>query len=107
MRTETTVNDTYDFATIDPRRQWMSVGCMAAPAADRPGTVPPLTDGLCMSQSLMTWRGDRNVSWIRGRGHRSVFNTYLMPNDRMTDCGSFGLGRFKASSGHPEFEEES
>jgi hypothetical protein len=49
----------------------------------------------------MTWRGDRNVSWIGGPGHRALFNTYLMPNDPMPDCGSFGLGRFKASSGHP------
>jgi prepilin-type N-terminal cleavage/methylation domain-containing protein len=93
--------DSYDIATIDSRRQWMSVGCMASPASDHPGTTPPLTDSLCMSQTLMTWRGDRNVSWIGGPGHRSVFNTYLMPNDGMTDCGSWGLGRFKASSGHP------
>jgi prepilin-type N-terminal cleavage/methylation domain-containing protein len=92
--------DSYDPATADPRRHWMSVICTAVPATDRPGTNPPLTDAMCLDTYLMTWRGDRNVSWIGGPGHRSVFNTYLMPNDPMSDCGSFGLGRFKASSGH-------
>ena len=56
---------------------------MAGPAADRPGTIPPLTDEVCMMPTPgMTWRGDRAVSWIGGPGHRAVFNTYLMPNDR-------------------------
>ena len=39
--------------------------------------------------------------WLGGPGQRSVFNTYLMPNDPMPDCGAMGLGRYKASSGHP------
>jgi hypothetical protein len=57
---------------------------------------------MCMTPMLgMYWRGDRNLSWIGGPGHRSVFNTYLMPNDPMPDCGSYGLGWFKASSAHP------
>jgi type II secretory pathway pseudopilin PulG len=88
-------------APTDPRRQWMTVSCMTTVNADRPGTVIPLTDALCMSPAGMTWIGDRGASWIGGPGQRSAFNTYLMPNDRMADCGSNGLGRYKASSGHP------
>jgi prepilin-type N-terminal cleavage/methylation domain-containing protein len=93
--------DSYSPATADPRRQWMSVGCMAAPTVGRPGTTPGLNPALCMSMFGMTWRGDRGASWIGGPGHRTLFNSYLMPNDRMLDCGSFGLGWFKASSNHP------
>jgi prepilin-type N-terminal cleavage/methylation domain-containing protein len=85
----------------DPRRQWMTVSCMTALNADKPGTMIPLTDEFCMSPAGMTWIGDRGASWIGGPGQRSAFNTYLMPNDRMADCGSNGLGRYKASSGHP------
>ena len=48
----------------------------------------------------MTWRGDRNASWVGGPGHRTVFNTHLKPNDSMVDCASYGLGWFKASSNH-------
>jgi prepilin-type N-terminal cleavage/methylation domain-containing protein len=93
--------DSYDPAA-DPRRHWLSATCTTAPATDRPGTNPPLTDAVCrMPMYGMTMRGDRNLSWIGGPGHRSVFNTYLMPNDPMIDCGSYGLGRYKASSGHP------
>ena len=74
---------------------------MAVPAANAAGSVPPLTDEMCMmAMPGMYWRGDRNMSWIGGSGSRTVFNTYLMPNDPMPDCGTFGLGRFKASSGH-------
>jgi prepilin-type N-terminal cleavage/methylation domain-containing protein len=95
-------SDSYDPANFDHRRHWMSMACKASPAPDHPGTNPPLTDSLCMLNVFgMTWRGDRNVSWIGGPGHRSVFNTYLMPNDLMLDCGTFGLGRVKAPSGHP------
>src|SRR5262245_13440152 len=90
----------YEVAT-DPRRQWMTVSCMTTPNPDRPGTVAPLTDALCMAPTGMTWVGDRGASWIGGPGQRSAFNTYLMPNDPMADCGSNGLGRYKASSGHP------
>jgi prepilin-type N-terminal cleavage/methylation domain-containing protein/prepilin-type processing-associated H-X9-DG protein len=93
------VND-YEVPT-DPRRQWMSVSCMTNVNADKPGITPPLTDGLCMSPTGMSWVGDRGASWIGGPGQRSVFNTYLMPNDQMADCGANGLGRYKASSGHP------
>jgi len=97
-----TGSDAYLVGAVDPRRHWVSTGCLASPAPDRPGTNPPLTDGMCMSGMLgMTWRGDRNVSWIGGPGHRTVFNTHLMPNDRMLDCGTYGLGWFKASSNHP------
>jgi prepilin-type N-terminal cleavage/methylation domain-containing protein len=97
-----TGTDVYVVGNMDPRRHWMSTGCLASPAADRPGTNPPLTDQLCMATMIgMTWRGDRNVSWIGGPGHRTLFNTYLMPNDAMLDCGSYGLGRFKAASNHP------
>ena len=93
--------DVYNAGAVDPRRHWVSTGCMASPAADRAGTNPPLTDQMCMMTMLGTsWRGDRNVSWIGGPGHRALFNTYLMPNDRMMDCGSWGLGRYKASSNH-------
>jgi hypothetical protein len=57
---------------------------------------------MCMMDMVsMYWRGDRNASWIGGPGHRGLFNTYLMPNDSMPDCASWGLGRFKASSNHP------
>lgn len=93
--------DSYDPNDFDPRRSWMAMGCTTSPAADRPGANPALTDGLCMLTAPgMTWRGDRNLSWIGGPGHRSVFNSYLMPNDAMLDCGTYGIGRFKASSGH-------
>ena len=93
---------TNDFEVpTDPRRQWMTVTCMTALNADRPGTMIPLTDSFCMSPAGMSWVGDRGASWIGGPGQRSTFNTYLMPNDRMPDCGSGGLGRYKASSGHP------
>jgi prepilin-type processing-associated H-X9-DG protein len=90
----------YEVAS-DSRRQWMSVSCMTALNADQPGTMIPLTDAFCMSPAGMTWIGDRGASWIGGPGQRSAFNTYLMPNDRMADCGSNGLGRYKAASGHP------
>jgi hypothetical protein len=97
--------DTYTVDTADTRRQWLSAACLATPLPDRPGTSPPLTDHLCtgtmMNMPLMVWRGDRNASWIGGPGHRSVFNTYHLPNDPRPDCGAWGLGRFKASSGHP------
>jgi plastocyanin/type II secretory pathway pseudopilin PulG len=97
-----TGTDVYSAAAADPRRHWVSTGCLASPAVDRPGTNPPLTDQMCMMPMIgMTWRGDRNVSWIGGPGHRSLLNTYLMPNDQMIDCASYGLGRFKASSNHP------
>jgi prepilin-type N-terminal cleavage/methylation domain-containing protein len=95
-------SDNYDPAQVDRRRHWASVICSTWPAADRPGTTPPLAASMCMMDTFgMTWRGDRAVSWIGGPGHRGVFNTYLMPNDPMIDCGLFGLGWFKASSGHP------
>ena len=97
-----TGHDAYYAADVVPRRQWMSTAGMNPPAKDRPGTVPPLADAMCMTPMMgMYWRGDRNLSWIGGPGHRSVFNTYLMPNDLMLDCGTFGLGRVKAPSGHP------
>src|SRR5262249_19143856 len=90
--------DVYEAGKSDPRRHWLSAGCMAAPAVNQPGTTPPLTDQMCTTPMLgMTWRGDRTASWIGGPGHRSVFNTYLMPNDRMIDMASWGLGWFKAS----------
>jgi plastocyanin/type II secretory pathway pseudopilin PulG len=93
--------DVIDRARVDPRRQWVSTGCMTLPAADRPGTNPPLTDETCMMTMFgMIWRGDRGASWLGGAGQRTLFNTYLMPNDPMTDCGAGGLGRFKASSNH-------
>jgi prepilin-type N-terminal cleavage/methylation domain-containing protein len=96
-----TGDDVYDAAHVDPRRQWMTMSCTASPDPLFPGTIPPLTDSLCMSFAVgMYWRGDRNVSWVGGPGQRSVFNTYMMPNDTMVDCGSYGLGRYKASSGH-------
>jgi type II secretory pathway pseudopilin PulG len=92
--------DTYEGVKAD-RRQWRTSGGMAVPATNAPGSVPPLTDDMCMMDMLgMYWRGDRNMSWIGGSGSRTVFNTYLMPNDTMPDCGTFGLGRYKASSGH-------
>jgi prepilin-type N-terminal cleavage/methylation domain-containing protein len=94
--------DVYVAANVDSRRHWVSTGCLASPAPDRPGTNPALTDQLCMMNMIgMAWRGDRNVSWVGGPGHRTLFNTYLMPNDSMIDCGTWGLGRFKASSNHP------
>src|SRR5205814_1070340 len=65
----------YEVAT-DPRRQWMTVSCMTALNADRPGTMVPLTDAFCMSPVGMTWLGDRGASWIGGPGQRSAFNTY-------------------------------
>ena len=73
-----------------------------SPKSDRPGTDPPITSEICHRVVFgMTMRGDRNVSWLGGPGNRTLFNTYLMPNDPMMDCGTFGLGWFKASSGHP------
>jgi plastocyanin/type II secretory pathway pseudopilin PulG len=94
--------DVYQASRSDPRRFWLSTGCMASPAPDHPGTNPPLNDQMCqMNMVGMTWRGDRNASWIGGPGHRSVFNTYMRPNDPMFDLSSWGLGWFKASSGHP------
>jgi len=91
-----------DYETpTDPRRQWMTVSCMTTLNADRPGTAVPLTDDFCMAPAGMTWLGDRGASWIGGPGQRSTFNAYLMPNDRMPDCGLNGHGRYKASSGHP------
>jgi len=95
----------YEVAS-DPRRQWMTVSCMATlnplnAIPPKPGMSPPLTDDLCMSPTGMTWIGDRGASWIGGPGQRATYNTYLMPNDRMPDCGLNGLGRYKASSGHP------
>ncbi len=92
--------DSYE-VPLDTRRQWMTVSCMTDVYPDRPGTLLPLTDSLCMSPAGMSWRGDRGASWLGGPGQRSVFNTYLMPNDPMPDCGALGLGRYKASSGHP------
>jgi type II secretory pathway pseudopilin PulG len=92
--------DTYESTKAD-RRQWRTLAGMVVPLANAPGSVPPLTDDMCMMDMLgMYWRGDRNMSWIGGSGSRTAFNTYLMPNDPMADCGNFGLGRFKASSGH-------
>jgi prepilin-type processing-associated H-X9-DG protein len=95
--------DAYGEIQPDPRRQWMNVACSVYPNPDRPGTIPPLTDEHCMSMTMpgMIWRGDRGASWIGGPGHRVAFNTYLMPNDAMHDCGAYGIGRFKASSAHP------
>jgi prepilin-type N-terminal cleavage/methylation domain-containing protein len=94
--------DAYTPAEMDPRRHWVTAGCMTAPAPNHPGTNPPLTDQMCMMPMVMMyWRGDRNISWIGGPGHRTLFNTYLMPNDPMPDCASWGLGRFKAASNHP------
>jgi len=85
----------------DPRRQWRTAGHMATLKPNAPGSDPPLTDDMCMMPMMgMYWRGDRNMSWIGGAGHRSVFNTYMMPNDPMPDCATYGVGRFKASSGH-------
>jgi type II secretory pathway pseudopilin PulG len=93
--------DSYTPATADTRRAWMSMSCTITPATDRPGTVPPLTPTACMANAIgMSWRGDRNASWIGGPGHRTLFNTFAMPNDAMTDCGTFGLGWYKASSNH-------
>ena len=44
---------------------------MAVPAANAAGSVPPLTDDMCMMAMLgMYWRGDRNMSWIGGSGSR-------------------------------------
>jgi plastocyanin/type II secretory pathway pseudopilin PulG len=91
----------FEVDKLDPRRHWLSTACMSSPAADRPGTNPPLSEQMCSMSMLMMWRGDRNVSWIGGPGHRSLFNTYLRPNDPMTDLASWGLGWFKASSNHP------
>ena len=94
--------DSYDTTLADTRRYWLSVSCTIWPTADAPGTTPPLTDAQCMmAMTGMTWRGDRAASWLGGPGQRSTFNTTLMPNDPMPDCGTFGLGRFKAASGHP------
>ena len=96
-----TGSDVYLAEAVDTRRHWISTGCLASPAVDRPGTSPPLSDAMCMSGMVgMTWRGDRNSSWIGGPGHRTVFNTHRMPNDAMMDCASFGLGWFRASSNH-------
>jgi plastocyanin/type II secretory pathway pseudopilin PulG len=82
-------------------RPWVSTGCLTALSPTTPGTRPPLSDSLCMStMTSMIWRGDRAASWVGGPGHRSVFNTYRMPNDAMTDCGVSGLGWFKASGPH-------
>jgi type II secretory pathway pseudopilin PulG len=93
--------DSTDRVPVDPKRQWKTAGHMATLQANAPGSVPPLTDDMCMMPMMgMYWRGDRNMSWIGGAGHRSVFNTYMMPNDPMPDCGVYGMGRFKASSGH-------
>jgi prepilin-type N-terminal cleavage/methylation domain-containing protein/prepilin-type processing-associated H-X9-DG protein len=93
--------DSYEL-TADPRRHWMSMICSTMPSPDRPGTDPPLSNAICRQVVFgMTMRGDRNVSWIGGPGHRTLFNTYYMPNDPMMDCGTFGLGWFKATSGHP------
>jgi prepilin-type processing-associated H-X9-DG protein len=96
--------DLYRAGDADPRRAWLSMACMGAPDPNQPGSIPPLTDQCSTTMPMtmpMTWRGDRNASWIGGPGHRSLFNTYLMPNDRMVDVGTFGIGWFKASSGHP------
>jgi prepilin-type N-terminal cleavage/methylation domain-containing protein len=93
--------DAYSPGAANHRRHWLSTGCHAFPNESRPGTTQPLTDDLCMMTFAMTWRGDRGLSWIGGPGHRGLFNTYYMPNDRMIDCGTFGLGWFKASSNHP------
>ena len=87
-------------SAADARRAWVATGCMTA-ISGTPGTNPPLSEAVCMADMPgMTWRGDRNASWVGGPGHRSVFNTYLMPNDRMSDCGNAGLGWYKASSNH-------
>jgi plastocyanin/type II secretory pathway pseudopilin PulG len=97
-----TGNDAYLPGSVDPSRHWVSTGCLSSPDPDRPGTNPPLSDNMCMSGMIgMTWRGDRNVSWVGGPGHRTLFNTHLMPNDRMLDCATYGLGWLKASSNHP------
>jgi plastocyanin/type II secretory pathway pseudopilin PulG len=94
--------DAYRPEAVDPRRHWRTAGCHAAPTAERAGTTPLLTQDLCHSDAVgMYWRGDRNISWIGGPGHRSLFNTYLRPNDSLPDFASFGLGWFKASSNHP------
>jgi prepilin-type N-terminal cleavage/methylation domain-containing protein len=85
----------------DSPRFWMSPSHMVWPNADRVGTTPPFSDATCGTSMLyMDMRGDRGASWVGGPGQRSLFNTYLMPNDPMMDCGTFGLGRFKAASGH-------
>lgn len=93
--------DSYSAETADMRRQWMNAACSTAPNPSSPGTTPPLTDAICSQTLGMTYRGDRNVSWIGGPGHRTLFNTYSMPNDHMGDCGLYGIGRFKAASQHP------
>ena len=94
--------DVYQASDANPRRHWISTGCLASPDLDRPGTNPPLTDQLCMPTMIgMTWRGDRNASWVGGPGHRTVLHTYFMPNENMIHCGSFSLGRFKACTNHP------
>jgi type II secretory pathway pseudopilin PulG len=95
--------DAIDNILPDRRRQWMNVSCTAYPDPNRVGTIPPMTDDMCSMNAMagMLWRGDRGASWIGGPGHRGLFNTYLMPNDSMHDCGTYGLGRFKASSAHP------
>lgn len=93
--------DSMTFTPADPRRQSRATGHMAMPAPNAPGSIPMLSDELCMMDMPgMYWRGDRNMSWVGGSGFRTVFNTYTMPNDPMPDCGTSGLGRFKASSGH-------
>jgi prepilin-type N-terminal cleavage/methylation domain-containing protein len=94
-----TGSDTFVETPDDPRRQWMGTYAIMAPHPERPGSIPPLTDELCMQRCQ--WHGDRARAWIGGQIQNAAFNTYHMPNEEMADCGGWDLGRFKVSSDHP------
>lgn len=85
-------------APTDPRRQAASVSNLASPNPSGPGTVPPLSEGLCAGSTR--WVGDRGVAWIWGQMPQSTFTAYLPPNSPLPDCTAHGVGRYKAASFH-------
>ncbi|MGE3780733.1 MAG: DUF1559 domain-containing protein, partial [Pirellulaceae bacterium] len=57
-----------------------------------------VSDVLCASYTAFA--GRRGRAWIRGTAMNSTFNTHHLPNQKVVDCVSNGMGFVKASSWH-------
>ena len=89
--------DTMGPAPADPRQMSSPQGIGST--NPNGGTTPPLSDPVCAASQR--WVGGRGISWIYGLAQSTTFNTYSPPNSSLPDCQAHGIGRFKASSGHP------
>ncbi len=60
-----------------------------------PTTSPSLAN--CSVGSSFPWKGDRNYGWAIGRIDTTLYNHYLLPNDRRPDCYHTHVRGWKAS----------